>query len=109
MTDIIFAAGGAPRDRGLAEHTADPLPHYVSDAPFDPYVVERMTPAQERFYMASEWRMVWWKLRRHRIAFLSGAILLTMYVSILFCDLCPASASPDLRSGPSRTTVCLRV
>jgi peptide/nickel transport system permease protein len=86
MTDIIFAAGGAPRDRGLAEHTADPLPHYVSDAPFDPYVVERMTPAQERFYMASEWRMVWWKLRRHRIAFLSGAILLTMYLSILFCE-----------------------
>jgi len=44
---------------GLAEHTADPLPHYVCDAPFDPYAVERMTPAQERFYMASEWRMVW--------------------------------------------------
>jgi peptide/nickel transport system permease protein len=88
MTGLIFAAGGAPRDSagGLAEHTADPLPHFVSDAPFDPYAVERMTPAQERFYMASEWRMVWWKLRRHRIAFLSGAILLTMYLSILFCE-----------------------
>jgi peptide/nickel transport system permease protein len=88
MTGLIFAAGRAPRDSatGLAEQTADPLPHYVSDAPFDPYSVERMTPAQERFYMASEWRMVWWKLRRHRIAVLSGAILLTMYLSILFCE-----------------------
>src|SRR5260370_16258761 len=45
-----------------------------------------MTPAQERFYMASEWRMVWWKLRRHRIAVLSGAILLIMYASILICE-----------------------
>jgi len=45
-----------------------------------------MTPAQERFYMASEWRMVWWKLRRHRIAVVSGAILLIMYASILICE-----------------------
>src|SRR5258708_24571111 len=78
-------AAGVPRDKAGAP-TADPLPHYVSDAPFDPYSVERMTPAQERFYMASEWRMVWWKLRRHRIAVLSGAILLTMYLSILFSE-----------------------
>lgn len=88
MTDLIFAAGGPSRDKasGSAAITGDQLPHYVSDAPFDPYAVERMTPAQERFYMASEWRMMWWKLRRHRIAVLSGAILLTMYVSILFCE-----------------------
>jgi peptide/nickel transport system permease protein len=87
MTELLFA-GDSPRDRagvGSAKPT-ELLPHYVSDAPFDPYAVERMTPAQERFYMASEWRMVWWKLRRHRIAVLSGAILLTMYVSILFCE-----------------------
>jgi peptide/nickel transport system permease protein len=87
VTDLIFA-GGTPRDRASipAATPAEPLPHFVSDAPFDPYSVERMTPAQERFYRASEWRMVWWKLRRHRIAVLSGAILLVMYVSILFCE-----------------------
>jgi len=87
MTDLLFA-GDVPRDRASspAAKPSEPLPHFVSDAPFDPYFVERMTPAQERFYMASEWRMVWWKLRRHRIAVLSGAILLVMYVSILFCE-----------------------
>jgi peptide/nickel transport system permease protein len=87
MTDLVFA-DEAPRDGtgGKAALAADPLPHYVSDAPFDPYTIERMTPAQERFYMASEWRMVWWKLRRHKIAVLSGAILLAMYLSILFCE-----------------------
>ena len=69
MSEMTFA-GGVPRDRADAPSapTADRLAHYVSDAPFDPYSVERMTPAQERFYMASEWRMVWWKLRRHRVA-----------------------------------------
>ena len=30
--------------------------------------------------------MMWWKLRRHRVAVLSGAVLLAMYVSILFCE-----------------------
>ena len=87
MSEMTFA-GGVPRDRAGAPPApiADRLAHYVSDAPFDPYSVERMTPAQERFYMASEWRMVWWKLRRHRIAVLSGAILLVMYASILICE-----------------------
>ena len=87
MSEMSFA-GGVPRDRAGTPSVpiADRLPHYISDAPFDPYVVERMTPAQERFYMASEWRMVWWKLRRHRIAVLSGVILLVMYASILICE-----------------------
>jgi peptide/nickel transport system permease protein len=65
----------------------DRLPHYVSDAPFDPYSVERMSPEQERYYMASQWRMMWWKLRRHRLAVVSGAILLLLYVSILFSEI----------------------
>jgi peptide/nickel transport system permease protein len=87
MSEMTFA-GGVPRDRvaAPAAPAVNRLPHYVSDAPFDPYSVERMTPAQERFYMASEWRMVWWKLRRHRVAVLSGAILLFMYASILICE-----------------------
>ena len=42
--------------------------HYVSPEPFDPYSVERLTPEQERFYLASQWRMMWWKFRRHRLA-----------------------------------------
>ncbi len=87
MSEMTFT-GGVPRDRAGAPPApiADRLPHYISDAPFDPYSVERMTPAQERFYMASEWRMMWWKLRRHRVAVLSGAVLLIMYASILVCE-----------------------
>jgi len=87
MTDVLFADGARRQPAGgAAAEAAEPLAHYVAEAPFDPYSVERMTPAQERFYMASEWRMMWWKLRRHRIAVLSGAILLTLYASILFCE-----------------------
>src|ERR1051326_3255817 len=65
---------------------AEPAPHYVSPAPFDPYSVEVMTPAQERFYRAPPWQLMWWRLRRHRVAVISGAFLLAMYVVILFCE-----------------------
>ena len=44
------------------------LEHYVNSAPFDPYRVETMTPEMERYYMASQWRIMWWKFRRHRLA-----------------------------------------
>src|SRR5260221_2795309 len=46
-----------------------------------------MTAAQERYYMASQWRMMWWKLKRHRIAVLSGIVLLVMYLSIMVSEL----------------------
>jgi peptide/nickel transport system permease protein len=84
MSDLTFVPG-PPRDR--AEDAVEPLPHYVSTAPYDPYAVERMTPAQERFYVASQWRMVWWKLRRHRVAVAAGMILLAMYAGITVCEL----------------------
>jgi peptide/nickel transport system permease protein len=60
--------------------------HFVSQAPFDPYRIEALTPEQERFYLASQWKMMWWRLRRHRLAVISGAVLAVLYVSILFTE-----------------------
>ena len=62
------------------------MSHYISPAPFDPYSVEVMTPAQERFYRASQWQLMWWRFRRHRVAVVSGALLLAFYAIILFCE-----------------------
>lgn len=63
------------------------LPHYVSSAPFDPYAIEAMAAGQERYYLAGQWRLMWWKLRRHRLAVISGAFLLAMYASILVSEI----------------------
>ncbi len=62
------------------------IEHYVNAAPFDPYRVETMTPEMERYYMASQWRIMWWKFRRHRLAVIAGTVLVIMYVSILICE-----------------------
>jgi len=65
---------------------SDRVEHYINEMPFDPYRVEVMTPEMERYYMASQWRIMWWKFRRHRLAVVAGAVLLVMYVSVVFCE-----------------------
>ncbi len=60
--------------------------HFVSKAPFDPYSIEALAPEQERYYLASQWQLMWWKLKRHRLAVFSGAVLLMFYVAALFAE-----------------------
>lgn len=63
-----------------------PLPHYVSTAPFDPVSIEAMTADQSRIFLASQWRLMWWKFKRHRIALYSGIFLTCLYLMILVCE-----------------------
>ncbi len=60
--------------------------HLVSTAPFDPGSAVRLTPEQERFYLASQWTLMWWKFKRHRVAVVSGVILLLMYATTLVTE-----------------------
>ena len=70
--------------------TDRPMPdearHYVAKGAFDPYGVDILTPEQERYYLASQWKLMWWKFKRHRIAVISGIILLIFYASILVSE-----------------------
>ncbi|NBB83565.1 MAG: ABC transporter permease subunit [Alphaproteobacteria bacterium] len=72
--------------RSARAQAGDSLPHYVNDATWDPYHTEPLTAEQERYYLASQWRIMWWKLRRHKLAVISGAILLFFYLSIAFVE-----------------------
>ena len=69
-----------------SETTAGRGVHFVSKEPFDPYSVEALTPEQERYYLASQWQLMWWKLKRHRIAVIAGVVLLVMYATILVSE-----------------------
>jgi peptide/nickel transport system permease protein len=62
------------------------LEHYVSQEPFDPFEAEELTPEQEKFYLASQWKMMWWRLKRHKLAVWSGAILAIFYFSVLISE-----------------------
>jgi peptide/nickel transport system permease protein len=63
------------------------IEHYVSKDPFEPLSTERLTPEQERFYRASQWKIMWWKFRRHKIAVFCAWILAAFYASILVSEI----------------------
>jgi len=60
--------------------------HVVDTAPWDPHAVEALTPEQERYYLATQWQLMWWKLKRHRLAVASGIVLLALYASVLVSE-----------------------
>lgn len=63
-----------------------PLQHYVSTAPFDPYTITAMTDEQSKVHLASQWKLMWWKFKRHRVAYYCGLFLALMYASILISE-----------------------
>jgi len=42
------------------------------------------TQAEERVSVASNWKLVWWRFRRNRLAVASGVVLVLFYVVVLF-------------------------
>jgi peptide/nickel transport system permease protein len=78
------------------------LGHYVSEAPFDVQSVSRLTPDQERIYFASQWRLMWWKFKRHRLAVVAGILLIVLYGTI------PISEFLAPYNGTTRNTDFIR-
>ena len=76
----------------------EPLQHWSSPDPFDPHSIEKLAAGQERYYMASQWQMMWWKFRRHKLALWSGVILLALYALTLVVEVV-APYAPSTRSA----------
>ena len=62
--------------------------HWVDTAPFDPNAVEEaLTPEQERFSSASQWQLIWWRFKKHRLAYWSMRVILLFYGSAIVTEL----------------------
>lgn len=42
--------------------------------------------AEERYYIASQWQLMWHKFIRHRLAIIGGIILVVFYIVAIFCE-----------------------
>ncbi len=78
---------GRRPERPVSDAPPDRLPHFVSDDPFEPAAETEMSPEMQRYYMASQWTMMWWKLKRHRLAVISAVVLAILYLSVLFSEM----------------------
>jgi len=69
------------------QETALDREHYVDTATFDPGEAERLTPEQERYFQASQWRIIWLRFRRHKLAVASGVVLILFYLCVPFAEI----------------------
>ncbi len=49
-------------------------------------ITERAEAADERFYYANPWKLIWWRFRRHRLALISLVLLILLYLSAIFAE-----------------------
>ena len=40
----------------------------------------------ERIFVATQWQLIWWKFRKHKMAMVSGVIILIFYLAALFAE-----------------------
>jgi len=62
------------------------MEHYISDAPYNPDEVDEIEAGKQAQFFASQWTLMWWKLKRHKVAVISGVILALMYASTLVSE-----------------------
>lgn len=47
---------------------------------------EEESAASKRISIATQWQLMWWRFRKHRMAMLSAIIILLFYVVVIFAD-----------------------
>ena len=44
------------------------------------------TAAEERVSVATQWQLMWWRLRKHRLAMISGIVIAAFYLVAIGAD-----------------------
>ncbi|MBA7626917.1 hypothetical protein ES703_34375 [subsurface metagenome] len=42
--------------------------------------------AEERYYLASQWQLMWRQFKKHKLALVGGSILIVLYITAIFCE-----------------------
>ncbi|MGQ9554477.1 MAG: ABC transporter permease [Anaerolineae bacterium] len=51
-----------------------------------PAVAVAQPEYEERVYVASQWQLMWWRFRRHRLALVSVVVIVLIYLVAIFCE-----------------------
>lgn len=55
---------------------------------------ESGSAAEERISVATQWQLMWWRFRKHRLAMIAGVLIVCYYLVVIFADFL-AYANPD--------------
>jgi len=48
--------------------------------------VSSAAASEERLFVASQWQLMWWRFRKHRLAMASGLVIIGFYLGVLSAD-----------------------
>jgi len=48
--------------------------------------VEMEEEKEEWYFIASQWQLIWWKFRKHKLALMGSSILAVLYITAIFCE-----------------------
>lgn len=59
---------------------------------------------EEKYYAASQWQLIWWKFRKHKLAMIGGPVIGLLYFMAVFCEFLSPYTSltrfPDYPDAP---------
>ncbi|MGQ9556001.1 MAG: ABC transporter permease, partial [Anaerolineae bacterium] len=41
---------------------------------------------EEKIFVASQWQLMWWRFRKHKMAMIAGVVLIILYTMAIFCE-----------------------
>src|SRR6476469_241417 len=91
--DVLGASGVVPSSSlPIADETPAPV---IADLPI-------MDEAAERVVVASQWRLMRWKFRKHRLALISLVIIIILYIISFFAGFFePKASDPSNLQSPN--------
>jgi peptide/nickel transport system permease protein len=46
----------------------------------------KMAEQGQKVYVATQWQLIWWRFRRHKLAVVSGVVIVLFYIIAIFCE-----------------------
>src|SRR5690606_14922676 len=68
----------------MAQNELDGFP--VADGVGETITEESPVEGDQRVHVASQWQLIWWRFRRHKLALVSGVIVILIYLVVLFAE-----------------------
>ena len=66
---------------------------------------KRKKQQTEGYEVASQWQLMWWKFRKHKVAMVAGPILIILYLIAIFCEFLsptiPLKRFTEYKNAPS--------
>jgi len=60
--------------------------HIVTEENAEKSESKKLTAKEEQLYAASQWRLMWWRFKRHKLAMVSAVVLVIFYLVAMFCE-----------------------